>query len=299
MIEIKGLTKKYGSFTAVDSLTFSIERGESVALLGANGAGKSTLIKCVLGLLDYSGTIEVNGIGLGEDSKGAKSYIGYIPQEALFYEMRVGELVRFFASLRGVGTDRAREVLGVVGLMEHRDKLCSELSGGMRQRLSFALAFLSEPPVLLLDEPTSNLDAGARADLLQLTKSYHESGNTVMFSSHRLDEVNYLADRTVFMKQGRVVYDGVPHGITDTLGLKTRMNISMPEIEIDGALSLLSRNGISDAKLNCNGIDVLVSRGNSAGVMRLLVEGNIGFTDFSVDEPTMEEIIQEVERNEF
>ena len=138
MINVIGVTKRFKNVLAVDDVSLSIKSGESVALLGANGAGKSTLIKCILGLLDYEGSIMIQNRDIEENLKYSKSLIGYVPQEPLFYDMKTVDILRFFGSIRKAGNNRINYLLDMVGLKDHKNKLSSELSGGMRQRLSFA-----------------------------------------------------------------------------------------------------------------------------------------------------------------
>lgn len=297
MIEIKNVTKYFGKLKAVDSVSFRAAKGEAVSLLGSNGAGKSTLIKCILGLLDYTGDITVAGLRVREHPKEAKSLIGYLPQEPFFYDMRALDIVRFFARLRKIDERKSMASLEKVGLAEHASKYATELSGGMRQRLSFAIALLSEPAFLILDEPTSNLDAHARTEFLRLIKEYKENGKTVIFSSHRLDEVDYLADRAVLMKDGKVVMDEEPHRLRQSLGLGTKMNIAVPEEYASLASSAFSAAGIIVHGKNGRGFLVEVRGGDSLRPLRELMSRDIPVLGFSVDEPTMENILEGAERN--
>lgn len=297
MIEIKNVTKYFGKLKAVDSVSFRADKGEAVSLLGSNGAGKSTLIKCILGLLDYTGDITVAGLRLKDRPKEAKSLIGYLPQEPLFYDMRTLDIVRFFARLRRIDERKSMASLEKVGLAEHASKYASELSGGMRQRLSFAIALLPEPAFLILDEPTSNLDAHARAEFLRLIKEYKENGKTVVFSSHRLDEVDYLADRAVLMKDGRVVMDEEPRRLRQSLGLGTKMNIAVSDEHASLASSAFAAAGIIVHGKNGKGFLVEVKGGDSLRPLRELMSRDIPILGFSVEEPTMENILEGAERN--
>ncbi|MCI0481872.1 MAG: ABC transporter ATP-binding protein [Candidatus Dadabacteria bacterium] len=292
MIRINNVTKRFGRLTAVDSVSFEVSGGEALALLGSNGAGKSTLIKCILGLLDYTGEITVNGINARERSKEAKSLIGYLPQEPVFYDMKTKDIIRFFARIRGAEKGSEERLLDGVGLAGHADKYASELSGGMRQRLSFAVALLSEPEVLLLDEPTSNLDARARVDFLKLVKEYKDRGKTVVFSSHRLDEVDYLSDRVVLMREGRLVFDDGPTALKKSLGLKLRANILVGEDSVSDAVSVLSGAGIVVHGRNGRGLVVDVLAEDRMRPVRELLMREIRVTDFTVEEPAMEKILE-------
>ncbi len=297
MIKVADVTKKFGNVLAVDSVTQNIKEGEAVALIGANGAGKSTLIKCILGLLDYKGTIEIQNHDIKENPKLSKSLIGYVPQDPLFYDMKTVNILDFFGSIRGVDKKRINDLLNVVGLEDHKNKLSSELSGGMRQRLSFAIGLLSDPPVLILDEPTSNLDANARGDFLNLVKEHKDQGKTVLFSSHRLDEVYWLADRVLFMKSGRVILDEKPENLATSLGMKVKINLRIPEGRIGDAISILNKEGFGSVSRNGSGVYVEVAEGKKLAPLKKLIQGHIPITDFTVQESSMETVIKHIEEN--
>jgi ABC-type multidrug transport system ATPase subunit len=297
MIEIKEVTKYFGSIKAVDCVSFNVKRGEAVALLGPNGAGKSTLIKCILGILDFKGKIILNGLDIRDNPKEAKALIGYVPQEAVFYDMTAIEILSFFGAIRRVDKKKIEEVLDLVGLKEHALKPTSALSGGMRQRLSFAIALLSNPPIIILDEPTSNLDAHARADFLKLIKELKENGKTVLFSSHRLDEVDFLADRVLVMKSGKLILESAPQKLGEALGLKIRICIKIPSPSLKSALEILDKQGLKKIGLNSNKVFIEVTPKDRILPLRTLLLSGIPIEDFSVQEPSMEEIIAEVQRN--
>ena len=297
MIKVSDLTKKFGNVIAVSSATLNIQQGESVALLGANGAGKSTLIKCILGLLEYKGKIEIQNRDIKENPKLSKSLIGYVPQEPLFYDMKTINILDFFGSIHRVDKNRVNNLLKLVGLEDHKSKLSSELSGGMRQRLSFAVGLLSDPPVLILDEPTSNLDANARGDFLNLVKEHKNQGKTVLFSSHRLDEVYFLADRVLFLKSGKVVLDEKPENLATSLGIKVKMNLKIAEPSIDDAISILRKEGFGNVNRNGSGIYVEVDEGQRGIPFEKLIQGQIPIEDFTLEESSMETVINHIEAN--
>ncbi len=297
MIEVRELTKCFGNIKAVDHVSFNTNRGEAVALLGPNGAGKSTLIKCVLGLLDFTGEIILNGLNIKDNIKEAKALIGYVPQESIFYDMSTLETLSFFAAIRRVNKVRIEEVLDLVGLKEHALKPTSALSGGMRQRLSFAIALLSNPPILILDEPTSNLDAYGRSDFLKLIKELKKNGKTVLFSSHRLDEVDFLADRVLVMKSGRLVLESPPSKLGELLGLKMKLYVKVPPSSLKAALEVLNKNGFREIGLNGNGIFMQVTSSERILPIRTLLLAEVPVDDFSIEEPSMEMIMSEVQGN--
>ncbi|MEE9213545.1 MAG: ABC transporter ATP-binding protein [Thermodesulfobacteriota bacterium] len=296
MIKVNEVTKHFGEVVAVNTVSFGVNAGEAVALLGPNGAGKSTLIKCILGVLDYSGSITLNNIDTKENPKKTKSFIGYVPQEPVFYDMGTSEVLGFFGALRRVNNERIKEVLKLVDLEEHASKPTSALSGGMKQRLSFAIALLSDSPILILDEPTSNLDAHGRGDFLRLVKRLKDKGKTVLFSSHRLDEVEFLADRVLVMKSGRLVLESSPQHLGKSLGLRIKVNLVIPQTSLKHALDILAREGFDKIDLNGNGFSIEIgSEERILPFKKLLLEG-IPIDDFSIEELSMESIMNEVKQ---
>ncbi|GIW47933.1 MAG: ABC transporter ATP-binding protein [Deltaproteobacteria bacterium] len=295
MITVREVTKRFKDIKAVDCVSFNVKKGEAVALLGANGAGKSTLIKCILGLLSFEGEITLNGLNVEKSSKEAKSLIGYVPQEPVFYDMRALDILEFFGAIRGVDMGRIEEIVNLVGLREHILKQSSALSGGMKQRLSFAIALISNPPILVLDEPTSNLDAHARAEFLKLIRELKLQGKTVLFSSHRLDEVEFLADRVVVMKSGKVVMESKPNVLAETLGLKVRMYIKVPVPWIETATDILKREGFDAVTLNENTLLLEVTSREKTIPLKKLLFAEIPVEDLGIEEPSMERIMQEVQ----
>lgn len=233
MLTINNLTKRYPrpgrawwsdeTITAVDDLSFDLPPGSSLALWGVNGAGKTTVLKCVLGLLASEGELRLNGFDLRRDGRTARRYLGYVPQELAFHnDLSVAESCRFYARLKGVGDERIPLVLAQVGLTGQEKKAVGALSGGMKQRLALALALLADPPLLLLDEPTSNLDADTRDDFIALLVRLRNGGKTLLFTSHHADEVTRLAERVLVLRDGRLVADGAPADVLHRRPVTTR-----------------------------------------------------------------------------
>ncbi len=292
MIDIINLTKKFGNFIALDSVSLTINRGESVCLLGENGAGKSTLIKCILGMLEYSGDIIINNKKIEADSTEHKFDIGYIPQEPIFYDMKVDEIISFFGILRNADKKKIDESLEITGLIEHKNKHTLELSGGLKQRLSFAIALTSDPPLLILDEPTSNLDASARHALMNLVKKLKQLGKTVLFSSHRLDEVEFLADRVYLLKSGRVIHESSEKDLIKKLGLKTKIILSVDKLDSQLAVETLKSCGFNIISQNGFGISVNIDKSEKLSVLKQIFNSEIKLNDLTIETPTMDEIIR-------
>ena len=283
MITFDHLTKKYGKFTAVDDLSFEVSPEQSVALWGPNGAGKTTVIKCLLGLLRYDGTISISGLDAQRDGRKARRLVGYVPQELSFYgDMRTLETAQFYAALKRLPTEQAAAVLEQVGLEEHASKPVDALSGGMKQRLALGLALLGDPPVLILDEPTSSLDKGGRGQFLQLLAEVKAAGKTLLFTSHRLEEIELLADQVVVMEAGALRLTCGASELTGHLGLHTQVKLRLPMGQIDDAIDVLRGDGYT-VQQNGTGLIVDVEPNQKASPIHVLSRAQITVTDFETE----------------
>jgi ABC-type multidrug transport system ATPase subunit len=198
----RDVTKRYGKAAALDHVSFEARPGEAVALWGPNGAGKTTILRCLLGLARYEGDIRIGGLDPSRQGRDARRHIGFVPQELATPAMSVAEMIAFIARLKAAPLGEAHDWLRRLGIAEHADKQIAALSGGMRQRLAVGLAQIGSPAVLLLDEPTANLDAAGRAELLELLRDLKQAGITLIFASHRIDDVLLLADHVLLLERG-------------------------------------------------------------------------------------------------
>lgn len=284
MIEFINVTKRFHRFTAVDGVTFTVPAQQAVALWGANGAGKTTLLKSLLGLLRYDGTIRVAGLDAQRAGRQVRRLVGYVPQELAFYaDLNTLETVHYFARLKQVTTTQARPVLEEVGLWEHRSKAVGALSGGMKQRLALALALLADPPVLVLDEPTANLDTAARTHFMRLLQRVRAAGKTILFTSHRLEEIEQLADQAVMLEAGRLLCCCSAQDLLRQLGPQTRVKLHIADHQLDHAVGVLAASGIT-AHRNGVGVLVNVQHGAKAHPLHLLSAAGIAVHDFELAE---------------
>lgn len=207
MIEIKGITKKYSKLVAVDNVSFSINDNECFALLGLNGAGKSTLINILsTELLPSSGTATINGYDLLEQRDNIRKIINISPQEsAVAKNLTVRENLDLIASLYGVENrkDKVDSIIEKFALKEKENVLCKKLSGGQLRRVSIALAMITEPKILFLDEPTLGLDVKSRKTLWDIIKELKDN-LTILLTTHYLEEVEFLADRIGIISRGKM-----------------------------------------------------------------------------------------------
>ena len=237
-IEISGLTKKYGTHTAVDNLSLSIEKGEIFGLLGPNGAGKSTTILMLLGLTDVDlGTVKVCGIDSTKNPIEVKKRVGYLPEDIGFYGDYSGlQNLIYIAELNNIPMDqaqaRALEVLEEVGLSDVKYKKVANYSKGMRQRLGLADVLIKDPEIIILDEPTSGLDPeGVRKFLQLIVRLSRKKGITVLFSSHHLHQVQQVCDRVGIFVKGKLLAEGKISSLAKQLFSTNAFTI---EGEIDG-----------------------------------------------------------------
>lgn len=224
IIEINGLTRRYGQFTAVDNLNLNIRRGEIFGLLGPNGAGKSTTILMMLGLTEPdSGSVRVSGLDPTLDPVGVKRRVGYLPEEVGFYDDLTGmENLTYTARLNGMthsaAAEKAESLLERVGLADEKRKKTGKYSRGMRQRLGLADVLIKDPEVIILDEPTLGIDpAGVKAFLDLIVGLSREQGITVLFSSHHLHQVQQVCDRVGLFVGGRLLATGDIQSLAEQL----------------------------------------------------------------------------------
>ena len=220
MIEADGLSKYYGSFVAIEDVSFSIPEGQIVAFLGPNGAGKSTTMKILSGFLSASaGTARIAGLNVTGERLEASQKLGYLPEDGPLYNgMTPKELLNFFGQARGIEGRQLRERLDSVvdqcALHQVLEKPIGKLSRGYRQRVGLAQALLHDPEVLIMDEPTAGLDPNQirdfRSNITRLGKS-----KTILISTHILQEAKAVADRLLLIHNGKMVFDGKPSDLGD------------------------------------------------------------------------------------
>jgi len=221
-VQVHELTRHFGGFTAVDSVTFNVSAGEIFGFLGPNGAGKTTTIKMLTGLLrPSSGSALVDGFDVAQQAWQIKQHIGYMSQLfSLYPDLTVDENIQLFAGLYGVTgarfNDRRDWVLAMAGLAEHRHRMTAQLPLGFKQRLALGCAVLHDPPILFLDEPTSGVDPVARRSFWDLIYQFAAAGTTVFVSTHYMEEAEYCT-RLALMNRGRLIALDRPSGFKQTM----------------------------------------------------------------------------------
>jgi ABC-2 type transport system ATP-binding protein len=233
-IEVRGLTRRFGQFVAVDRLSFDVRRGEIFGFLGSNGAGKSTTIRMLCGLLrPTSGSATVGGVEVTRDPEGVKQRIGYMSQRFSLYELlTVDQNIRFFGGIYGLDEQRlARRrdfVLEMAGLKRRESTLARDLSGGWRQRLALGCAILHEPTILFLDEPTGGVDPLSRRQFWRLIDVLSNAGVTVLVTTHYLDEAE-RCHRVALIHAGKLAALGTPTEVKNIFAGRPILEIRSPD----------------------------------------------------------------------
>ncbi len=254
MIEVENLTRKYGEFTAVDNVSFSIGHGEVIGLLGHNGAGKTTIMKVITGYLEpTAGTVKVDGVDVTSERISVQEKIGYLPENCPVYQdMHVVEYLEYVAELRAIPEEKRaaaiRQAIDRTKLHEKSSSLISTLSRGYRQRVGVAQAILHQPQILILDEPTNGLDPAQIEEMRSLIRTLSENA-TVIISTHIMQEVHAVCDRVLIMSHGKLAVDSK----IDELEKSERVSITVDKDESTVSSLLKPLSGIRSLKLNPGG----------------------------------------------
>lgn len=234
MIEVKNVTKRYGSTIAVDDISFEVKDGEVVGFLGPNGAGKSTTMNMITGFIEpTTGQIIVNGNDISKRPRKAKKEIGYMPENVpLYYELTAKEFVSYMAELKLVKrSERKQEVEKVLketGLEDVKNKLIRNLSRGYKQRVSMAGALVGNPDVIILDEPTVGLDPKQITEIRSLIKELGKN-HTVILSTHILSEVSQICERVIIINKGKIVAIDTPENLEKTTREKNGIMVTVED----------------------------------------------------------------------
>lgn len=271
MIKISHLVKNYGSFCAVDDISFEVERGEVVGFLGPNGAGKSTTMNILTGYLSStSGSVTVGGADILDDPLNAKRLIGYLPEQPPLYpDMTVDEYLSFAYDLKGCTLNKEKhleEICSVVKIGDVRRRLIKNLSKGYRQRVGIAQALVGNPPVVIFDEPTIGLDPKQIIEIRNLIRTLGKE-HTVILSTHILQEVQAVCDRIIIINKGKIVADELTENISRAVENTCRFNVKIAGPQRDVLAVLRNMPGVTYA-------EVLAARDGDA--YTYMVESEVG-----------------------
>ena len=269
MIEVKNITKKYGSFKAVDNISFEIKEGEIVGLLGQNGAGKSTTMNMITGYIEPTeGEIIVEGYDISKKPKKAKAQIGYMPEGVpLYSDLTVREFVNYMAELKKVDKkvrkEKVEKIIEQTGLKDVERELTRNLSRGYKQRVSMAGALVGEPKILILDEPTVGLDPKQVTEIRSLIKELGKN-HTIIFSSHILSEVSQICNRVIIINKGKIVAIDTPKNLEKKVTNKNSTYVTVEDQ--DNKIEEVAK-GISEIK------EMKLVKENEDGTKQYVLEG--------------------------
>ncbi len=276
MIEVLNITKKYGAHTAVENLSFTVEKGAIYGLLGPNGAGKSTTMNIITGYICATeGTVKINGVDIYDTDENTRAFIGYMPEHPpLYLDMTPREYLHFIAELKDFEKEQHKEIvqraMSKTGVEDVQNRLIRNLSKGYKQRVGLAGALLGEPEVLILDEPTVGLDPKQIIEIRELIKALAKK-HTVLLSSHILPEISAVCDKIIIMNKGKLVAFDTAENLAQPQKGKSVLTIEVQaesESEIDKALSNIdgvqsietaqnTQDGTFTVSVNCNsGCDI-------------------------------------------
>jgi ABC-2 type transport system ATP-binding protein len=291
MIRLITVTKQYYDFTAVDNLSLEVDDGEIVGIIGHNGAGKSTTLKMIAGLVEPTlGTVEVMGRDIQKHSVAIKKQIGYLPEESPLYEnMSARQYLLFFSELYQM---RRRDALARIDILldslnlPQKDKLTGEFSKGMKRKTAIARALLHDPNLLILDEPNSGLDPLTSFFIINYLKTLKAAGKTILLSAHNLFHVEYICDRVMIIKNGKMVIFDKMDAIRSSLGKREFQVVFKAEETLDYE----RRDG--NYVFRTHEINAI------AGVLEKISDHNWALVDLSVKESALEEIYVKLMTNE-
>ena len=300
-VEVQNLTKRFGDFTALNDLSFSVEQGETLALLGPNGSGKTTSLKCLVGLtIPTSGKISVGDYDLRAQPRQAKQLMSYLPQRVAFHDqLTAREVLQFYCRLRRLPASRIGETLATPNFHFNgfSDKAVSQFSGGMLQRLGLAVACLPNAPVLVLDEPTSSLDPAGAIQFREFLGSLKSHGKTVVFSSHILDDVEQLADRIAILVSGRLVAMQSVSDLRAELMRTSQMRIEVrrpDKAQLDSA----RRAGATEARLEGNSVLISCRPEDRLEILRAVDSQDAQVIKFATEHLSLEDIYMQYVNHE-
>lgn len=289
-VTLSGVAKRYGRIEAVKDVSFALEQGQTVALVGHNGAGKTTLIKLMLGLIrPTKGTVQVLGEDPARGDFAVRQRLGYLPESVSFHMALTGrETLAFYARLKRVDVSDTTGLFERVGLAPAAaDRAVRTYSKGMRQRLGLAQAVLGSPRVLLLDEPTSGLDPALRRNFYELVSGLRSAGTTILLSSHALTELEDRTDRVIIVNEGVAIADGTLEKLRGIARLPTRISVTLA----DGT-GITTPNGgqVSWKAVRTRTFEADVAPENKISILRDVTADPAAVAALHVVEPTLDEL---------
>lgn len=298
ILEIKNLNKRYEDYLAVDDLNLSIKEGEIFGLLGPNGAGKTTIINCIAGLNKIdSGKITIFGSDLKKQEIYIKRQIGIVPQNiALYKDLTAYDNLMYFGGLYGLKKktvkEYAEEALNFVGLWDKKDEYPKNFSGGMQRRLNIACGILHHPKLIIMDEPTVGIDPQSRNYILNSIEKLRDSGATIIYTSHYMEEIEHICTDIAILDHGRIIARGTKEQLKNLVSEEERIKVELSAINYTIVENIKEIYGVKECSLNENCIDIISDKNskNLGKVIDLIVNSGNEITDITIEKPTLETV---------
>jgi len=298
IVEVSGLKKHFGELAAVDNVSFAIETGEIFGLLGPNGAGKTTTISMISCLLDPDGgSVVVNGHSTASESRAVKQSLGVVPQEiALYPTLSAAENLAFWGRMYGLSGAELKSAvaraLELAGLADRAKERIEKYSGGMKRRINIAAGILHAPKVLLMDEPTVGIDPQSRNHILETVKDLNAAGTTVLYTSHYMEEVEFLCDRIAIMDHGKLIASGTLPELRQVVGGMDVVAVTLDAVPEGIEAAIRAIPGVEHAERAEGGLEVLAPDSSAIlGTLVTVIEAaGARIASITVTEPNLESV---------
>jgi ABC-type multidrug transport system ATPase subunit len=297
LLAVETVTKTFGKFKALDAISFNVQKGEAALLIGPNGAGKTTIVKCVLGLLRYKGEILVDGGNVFNDGGKAREKIGYVPQAVSFgYDTSIEEQAYLIARLKNARKEDSVVALKEAGLWEIRRRKVTSLSHGMRQKLGISMAMLTDPPLLIFDEPINNVDLKGQLDFRERVVELSKRGKTLLIATHLSGLSEFMATAIV-LHRGRIVAQGTPRDLLTKMSAADTLYVRVSEEDATKVRAMVERHfehragdGPDNSKVRQNNEWLVFSLppGKKAALLKEIQDAGYEIKDLIIEPSTIE-----------
>lgn len=302
VIEVRGLVKKYKELTAVDNLDLDVKKGEILGLLGPNGSGKSTTINCILSLLKKdAGTVKIFGEPMSPDAYEIKRRIGVVFQDVAVYdELSVYENIDYFCGLyisdkakRKELVERALDLVSLNDFVKFKPK---KLSGGLLRRLNIACGIAHRPEIIILDEPTVAVDPQSRNSILEGIKKLNDEGSTIIYTSHYMDEVDFLCDDIVIIDKGKVIAKGTSEELKDMITMNEKISFTSKNLSDDVIDKIKAFEHLLSYENKDGSIKLSFDHGDGylMKLIKLLDDNGIRYSSLNVEKPSLNDVFLEL-----
>ena len=302
LIEVRGLVKKYKDLTAVDNLDLDVKKGRILGLLGPNGSGKSTTINCILSLLKKdAGSVKIYGKEMSPDAYDIKEKIGVVFQDVGVYdELNVYENIDYFCGLyirdKNERKELIQRVLDLVGLNDFVKFKPKKLSGGLLRRLNIACGIAHRPDIIILDEPTVAVDPQSRNNILEGIKKLNQEGSTIIYTSHYMDEVDYLCDDIVIIDKGKVIAKGTSSELKDMIAINEKISFVTDDLNRVLMEKLKNMDHILDFVYKDGSVSMTFSKSeeNLLNLVKILGDYKLIYRSISIEKPSLNDVFLEL-----